>query len=148
MIISHNRRFHTTQHILVRGYEFAETHNLNLVEASNSKIFVLVLIVICWKEIVKNKDYKSNYYLTIADCQCEFWRLCNVPKPTVSQFAVPYIKLLGTHGRLPAGQSPSLNKKNHFRKPWPFRSNALALSWAYFSLTARSLLHWSSIGKT
>ena len=128
MNISPNGRFYTTQHMLVRGYEFAEIHNLNLVETSHSKIFALVLIVICWKEIVKNKDYKSNYYLTIVDCQGEFWRFCNVPKPAVSRFSVPYIKLLVTHGRLPADQSPFLNKKNHFRKPWPFRSNALALS--------------------
>ena len=65
--------------MLVRGNKFGEIHNLNLIEECHSKIFALVLIVICRKEIVKSKDYKSNYYLTIANCQGKFLRLCNVP---------------------------------------------------------------------
>ena len=89
--------------MLVRGNKFGEIHNLNLVEACHSNIFALVLIVICWKEIVKNKNYKSNYYLTIANCQGEFWRLCNVPWPTGLKFAVPHIKLSVKQGTLPEG---------------------------------------------
>ena len=65
-------------HMLMRGNKFGEIHNLNFVEACHSKIFALVLIVICLKEILENEDYKSNYYLTIVYCQGEFSRLCNV----------------------------------------------------------------------
>ena len=42
MNISHNSPM-----LLRRGNKFGEIHNFNLVEACHSKIFALVLIVIC-----------------------------------------------------------------------------------------------------
>ena len=51
------RRFHTTHPNLgEKDNKFGEIHDLNLVKACHSKIFTLVLIATCWKEMVKNKD--------------------------------------------------------------------------------------------
>ena len=79
MNISHNGRFHTAHLMFVRGYKFGEINNLNLVEACQSKIFALILIIICGKKVVKNRDYNNNYCLTKTNCQGGFSRLCNMP---------------------------------------------------------------------
>ena len=42
-----NEYFTQLTYMLVRGNKFGETHDFNLVEACHSKIFALVLIVIC-----------------------------------------------------------------------------------------------------
>ena len=47
MNVSHNGRFTQLTHMLVTGNKFDAIHNLNLAEACHSKIFALVLIVIC-----------------------------------------------------------------------------------------------------
>ena len=39
--------FTQLKHMLVQGNKFGEIHHLNLVVACHSKIFALVLIVIC-----------------------------------------------------------------------------------------------------
>ena len=49
-------RFHTTHPYLGEQGKFGEIHDLNLVKVCHSKIFALVLIAFCWKEMVKNKD--------------------------------------------------------------------------------------------
>ena len=51
--------FRQLTHMLVRDNKFGEIYNLNLIEACHSEIFALVLSVIYWKKIVKNKDYKN-----------------------------------------------------------------------------------------
>ena len=72
-IVTCNGRFHTAHpYAGEKGNKFEVIYNLNLVEASHSKILASVLIVICRKEMVKSKDYKSNYHLTTANCQSEF----------------------------------------------------------------------------
>ena len=50
--------------------------------------------------MVKNKDYKSNYHLTISNCQGEFWRFYNGPLTHSIEIYSPHIKILYKQGRL------------------------------------------------
>ena len=75
-----------------KGNKFAEIQNLNLFGAWNSKILASVLIITCWKEMVKNKNHKRNYYLTklpTARVNFEDFSMCSYPEPFTSDAFSP-----------------------------------------------------------